>query len=69
VQLEVVFTSCKIKVLNRSKPGSFQFNPAELDADKDMVQHFRLMEEQGKTKKPDVKEEQDYWYPKLKHLL
>ena len=63
------FTPTTMIVLNRSKPGSFRFNPAELNADKDMVHHFKCQEEAGKLNKPTAKRDSEYWHNKLKHLL
>ena len=63
------FTPTRMIVLNRSKPGSFKFDPAEVDADKDMIHHFKCQEEAGKLNTPEAKEDAAYWYPKLKDKL
>lgn len=69
VQLEIVFSACKLTVLNRSKPGSFKFEPAEVNAEKDMIHHFKLQEEQGGPKSAEEKKDVDYWHSVLKDRL
>ena len=55
-------------VANRQKPGSFKFDPAKVDADMDMIHHYKSLEEKGEMGK-EAKEDADYHYQKLKHKL
>lgn len=69
VQLEIVFTTCKTILLNRSKPGSFKFDPKEMNAHKDMIRSFKLQEERGGPQSQGEKEDTDYWHTVLKDEL
>lgn len=69
VQLEMVWATCRVALLNRSKPGSFKFDPKEVSAQKDMIHHFKLQEEQGGPKSAEEKKDTDYWYPIFKDKL
>lgn len=63
------FTLTKMILLNRSKPGSFKFDPAEVNAEKDMIHSFKLQEERGGPTNQAEKEDTDYWHTVLKDRL
>ena len=54
-QMERLFTRTNMRLLNRSKPCSFQHRPEEMDADKDIWATVITDAQRGTLKKDDYK--------------